>query len=325
MSDSSSDETDLNATFVKRCPILPKMPPKNPEDPLLDPKNTADSVKLENEVESVNYFIPKFWLTNPVVWFARTEAIFKNRRIKADSTKYNLVLEALPEDVLEKISDLIIDVDPEVEVSYDDLKKQVLSRLSLNEEERINRLLYRMEIGDQKPSEFYRKMVSLAGNSSSISEKLIFNLWVKRLPKIVECSIIPMAKKEIKEILEVADNIFDATKTASVFEVVNSGWDPQPNVSAEPKSEVSEIRSNVGNLEAKIDHLEKMISDLTFKFKQFSRSASRSRSRSRHANASKKDSDFCYYHATYGDNAHKCQSPCSYKSKPSNSKNQKND
>lgn len=317
MSDSSSDEFDLNATFIEQ---KPKMFPNNPNN-----SNPDLATKTEDEIETVNleFFIPKFWLSNPVVWFARTEAIFKNRRIKTDSTKYNLVLEALPENVLEKISDLI--TDSENVVSYEDLKNQILARLSLNEEEKINTLLYNMEIGDQKPSEFYRKMVSLAANCSSIPSKLIFNLWVKRLPKIVECSIIPMAKKEIGEILEVADNIFDATKTASVFEVMNSDREPQASVSAESKSsEVLEIRSNVENLDSKIDRLEKMISDLTYEFRQLSRSQNRSRSSSRQGNFSQRDNSLCYYHANYGEKARSCQSPCSYKTKSTSHKHTKN-
>ena len=57
---------------------------------------------LGPDVNSVAIRLPSFWVTAPELWFALTEASFDTRhpKITVDSSKYNHVLQALPQEVL---------------------------------------------------------------------------------------------------------------------------------------------------------------------------------------------------------------------------------
>ena len=54
------------------------------------------------EVGSVAVRLPTFWMASPELWFAQVEANFDNRnpKITTDMSKYNHVLQALSEEVL---------------------------------------------------------------------------------------------------------------------------------------------------------------------------------------------------------------------------------
>uniref|UniRef100_A0A182PWQ5 Uncharacterized protein n=1 Tax=Anopheles epiroticus TaxID=199890 RepID=A0A182PWQ5_9DIPT len=45
---------------------------------------------------------------------------------------------------------------------------QLLERCTISEEQRISQLLYHVEMGDRSPSDFYRYMGQLAGNSANL-------------------------------------------------------------------------------------------------------------------------------------------------------------
>ena len=54
------------------------------------------------DINSVAIRLPSFWATAPELWFSQTEASFDTRhpKITVDSSKYNHVLQALPQEVL---------------------------------------------------------------------------------------------------------------------------------------------------------------------------------------------------------------------------------
>ena len=55
------------------------------------------------EIGSIAVRLPTFWTASPEIWFAQVEANFDNRnpKITSDLSRYNHVLQAIPQDVLE--------------------------------------------------------------------------------------------------------------------------------------------------------------------------------------------------------------------------------
>ena len=286
------------------------------------------------ETGSIDVRLPQFIPNLPELWFVQAEAIFKLRKT-SESSQYYHVLAALPSAVLERVLDIISD--PETEKTYNFLKTALLARLTPSEEERINRVLFNMEIGDQRPSDFYRRMVQVAGHNSDMSGKLIFRLWLKRLPKLIECTLIPLETRPVSEILPVADSLFEASKSISVSEVSISGkhLPSQSQFLPSTSSQYSDVPSTtqtvpqvseIDSMRSEINELKRMIQNLSI---ANNRGRSRSRGRtnftggntsSRTRSKSRSGSTLCFYHSKFGNKANKCQQPCSFvsSSKPKN-------
>ncbi|GFY74441.1 uncharacterized protein TNIN_166291, partial [Trichonephila inaurata madagascariensis] len=116
------------------------------------------------------------------------EAQFSNSGISNDTTKYNIVVAALDENVLDILSN------PPHDDKYETLKNALLNRLTDTEESRLKKLLTEIELGDRRPSDLLRQMKSLVG--SSISDELIKSLWLQRLPQQTQ-AILSISKDSL--------------------------------------------------------------------------------------------------------------------------------
>ena len=332
-----SDSEDLNATFIEfKMTTIPPTPPTQTGPtytgppvipPLVPPPPSTPSIPLPPtepsiETDAIDVRLPQFIPNSPEIWFVQAEAIFKLRKVRESSQYYHL-LAALPSAVLERVLDIVSD--PGSEITYETLKKSLLARLTPSEE-RINRVLYNMEIGDQRPSDFYRRMVQVAGQKSDLSAKLIFRLWLKRLPKLIECTLIPLEARPINEILPVADSLFEASKSMSVSEVSKSGnhlpsnsqfspsFSSQASLMPSTSQSVLQV-SEITSMRKDIDELKRMIQNLSV---ASNRGRSRSRTTSTGGSSSSRNrsksssSNLCFYHARFGSKANKCQQPCSF-------------
>ncbi|GFS54594.1 uncharacterized protein TNIN_131251 [Trichonephila inaurata madagascariensis] len=130
------------------------------------------------EIHKVAVKPPAFWRSKPKLWFLQLEAQFSNSGVSNDTTKYNIVVAALDENVLDFVVDILSNPPHD---KYETLKNALLNKLTDTEESRLKKLLTDMELGDQRPSDLLRQMKNLAG--SSISDELIKSLWLQRLPQ----------------------------------------------------------------------------------------------------------------------------------------------
>lgn len=253
-------------------------------------------------VTAIESKIPPFWPTNPEGWFAVAESFFDVGKI-SKKARYFHILSVLPQQVLEKVMDILTTAS---EDSYGDLKAAIISRLSLSEEERVNKLLFGCQMGDLKPSEFFRHLTGLAGKADMVNTKLVFRLWLSRLPKAIEVALIPLMDRDQKDIFDIADKIHAAsTSSASIAPVSATTSKSTPQQA---------LDSSVSSLHKRIDRLESMIQKLTASNHGRGRSLSRGRSnhpRSASTN-SKSNNSFCWYHNKFGNKAKKCLSPCSF-------------
>ena len=56
-----------------------------------------------------NLPLPTFWLARPELWFLQAESVFQDRipPVTVDKLKFNMVLRALPNEVLEKVEHVL--------------------------------------------------------------------------------------------------------------------------------------------------------------------------------------------------------------------------
>jgi len=256
------------------------------------------------EIARVSTKLPSFWEDSPAAWFAAAEAEFDVSNVIRERTRYSYLISALPKDVLKKVMDVVST--PSQDQPYTYLKTQLLERLTISEEQRISQLLYHVEMGDRSPSEFYRHMVQLAGNSANLTTELIRKLWLSRLPKTIEVTLIAIDARDINELLRIADRLWETTQAGTVAAVASG--------SSERISRRISENQNTEFLKQEIEELRRMIENLSRRSRSSSRGRPRNDTRGKRYNRSqsRRQHSTCYYHHRFGEAARKCLPPCDF-------------
>lgn len=237
--------------------------------------------------------IPSFWKSNPVLWFAQVETIFRVHRITRGDTKFDHILCNLDPVTLEFVADIVLSP-PAEGCKYEALKKKLINTFAESDEKKLRKLLTGNAIGDQKPTHYLQFMRNSGG--SQVSESVLKALFMEQMPENVR-AILVGNKGTLDDIAEQADKILEQLN---------------PSISA-----VSNI-SIQQELLAKVEALEKRFGQFsTRSFSESSRSRDKSQSSSsnRHRRRSRSRSvvkGWCWYHNNFKDKALKCTNPCSY-------------
>lgn len=259
----------------------------------------AAAALLTGELNAVSIRIPPFWTNLPLEWFCQVEAQFATRGITTQLTKYNWVLPAIPQDVVATVSDVIKNPG---EHAYNNLKKALIDRHKESNSQSLEKLLSGTQIGDRKPSEFYRHMKSLADNANIVNDGLLSQLWLRQLPVLIQAAVTSSGKTEVDGLLEVADKVYEVYQQQSL-QMLNTPINPStPNIS-ELVAQNNRLLNELAEIRTKFDRM------------NGSRGRSRDRSRSRSRNRSEPSNggrNLCWYHFKYGANARKCQQPCNF-------------
>lgn len=276
------------------------------------PQDNIDSLASTPPVHAVSLKLPQFWVNSPATWFVQAEAQFSISKITADKSRYYYVLAALPQEVIESIIDFV--QTPPEENFYEGIKKLLVERHSLSEENRIERIISSEVLGDRKPSDFFRTLKRLAGGT--INDVLIRKLWLRRLPQAINLALISHNEMPISDVMTLADKIWEATKNVQLYAISPSDSSPPSNISKLQK-EMKEIKLMLNKLTTQDSRSRQPNRSVRFRSSSRSRTDSQARSSSR-----TRDKDICWYHTKFGDKASKCTTPCKYKSETaSNSKN----
>lgn len=171
--------------------------------------------------------------------------------------------------------------------NYSNIKKTLISRCQDSEEKKLDALLNKVDIGDMKPSELFRHMVTLAGNMSFVNQQLLQKLWLGKLPKTIQPCIIAIEGTHTQEqTFEIADKIHDSSARANV-----SAFEREPDVSNDS------IQSLLKTLCEKLDRLGS--NPGTSQYRQ-SRPRSRTPARGRDRSKSR-NRELCWYHHKFGE------------------------
>jgi len=234
---------------------------------------------------------PPFWPEEPELWFAQLEGQFALGGITQDATKYLYVIAHIETKYAREVRDII--TQPPEAGKYEAIKKALIQRLTITQEQRTRQLLEHEELGDRKPSQFLRHLRTLAG--TNVPEQLLRTLWLGRLPSQMQVILATRPDDRLDEVAEQADRIAEVT-SRSVVAATNSS--------------------------TKTQSLEEQIKKLTQQIEKLKHNRSRSRyinwtarnrSKSRSQNRAIKNSEEIYfYHRRFGEKANKCQ-PCKYK------------
>jgi hypothetical protein len=129
------------------------------------------------EISRVAVRLPPFWAERPNVWFAQAEAQFTLAGISSEQTKFYYVIAHLDHRYATEVEDII--TSPPEREPYTTLRTELIRRLSPSKEQRIHQLLTLQEMGDRKPSQFLRRLRSLAPD---VPDDFLRSIWSSRLP-----------------------------------------------------------------------------------------------------------------------------------------------
>lgn len=270
--------------------------------------------------------LPPFWSRCPQAWFLTIENLFTMRSIQSDSRKFQHVLAALPEDIVMSVLDIV--QNPSGGAMYSKLKETLIARHSLSEKHRLDSLFSKTEMGDQKPSEFYRYLELNAGGPDTFNRSLLLKLWMARLPNNISIALVGSGKTDIEEVLPLADRIWEASNTSSVSAMTYGHSSTTSNSNQAIGSDalikiMTEVSNRFQAMEREIGELRSAVGQQG-QFRRnrdtFQQSRERSRYRSPHSSrrfnrsASRKPKGpYCWYHTRHGNNAIRCVQPCSFK------------
>ncbi|GFR07885.1 uncharacterized protein TNCT_222271 [Trichonephila clavata] len=195
-----------------------------------------------SEINRVAVKLPPFWRNKPNLWFFQLEAQFDVANITQDQTKYNIVLSALDEHILDFIEDILSN--PPTENKNIALKSALLSRLTDSEEAKLKKLLGDLQLGACHPSDLMRQMKNLAG--SKISE-LLKTLWDKRLQQQVQ-AFLSVSKATLTNLAEMADKIMSVYNPTDILSVNKQDQSHAISCPCEDNSHLSSIEASIESL-----------------------------------------------------------------------------
>ena len=250
-----------------------------------------------NIASSVSIRAPPFCSQDPSVWFSILECSFTSCKVTNSLTKFTHAVSLLPPDVLPQVSDVISAASTST-TPYDDLKTAVLTRLQSSITTRLQELLSKEELGDEKPSDLYRRMKQLLGDKFHSFDADIFKqLFYQRLPPAVQRCLFSIKDSLQSDAIATLADDFVATL-------------PSPHASAVSSTAPADD-SRFTALTKQIDLLTSQVASLQKQLQHRPRSCS-STPHQRHRSRSKSPA-VCWYHTRFGDNAVKCTAPCTFK------------
>ena len=240
--------------------------------------------------------IPAFWTDHPEQWFQIVEHYFKRNKIENSADKILTVIPLLPD----KFRGDLSQIDIEANEGYQKLKEIVIKKLKPSDREATDNLFSCIQLGSRRPSELYSEMLCLLGDRK-MDETILRELWLRKLPTVMHPSLAAAAKLSLKELVDVADNVYEATRplrcTAQTMMSIHQDDTNNSITLVSLYSEIMAIKEQIKS-----------------RFNQQRRSKSRSFSTNRRRSSSRRrtTTDWCWFHKRFGKRARRCQPPCDY-------------
>ncbi|XP_065336843.1 uncharacterized protein LOC135937612 [Cloeon dipterum] len=168
----------------------------------------AQDFNMQNEEEADVHNItqmkfPDFWKNDVEAWFERVDAFFMIRRIKNDGYQVAWIKQHLPENVYLQTRDVFRDL-PATD-QYDFVKNAILKRLGPTKDQKLQQLLSKEEMGDEKPSVYLRKFQHLAGTDGT--DDMVRNIWMGQLPADMRKLLAAHGDRTLEKQAQIAHDI----------------------------------------------------------------------------------------------------------------------
>lgn len=247
--------------------------------------------------------MPTVLNTNIEAWFTSMEYWFTASGINADRQRFATILAAIDPNVLAQLNEILRE-EPVVG-KYEFIKQKLIAHYAESEQRKLNRLLSEMPLGDKRPSELYHEMKRVAGNV--LGEAALKSLWAQRLPEAARPAIAASSGSPA-ELIRIADSIVDALAPRAVRQATTTTTPAPLNDIGELKAIIAELRNQISNMPRRGRSRSRNNNNNQRANTPANNSANTSNNATTTNNNS--NSDLCWYHETYGDEAKNCREPC---------------
>uniref|UniRef100_A0A8D8S5B1 DUF7041 domain-containing protein n=1 Tax=Cacopsylla melanoneura TaxID=428564 RepID=A0A8D8S5B1_9HEMI len=174
----------------------------NPNDPKAEDVKPSSTQGVTQTPTMMSINIPRFYAPDPQMFFVNVESQFALASITGEKDMYIQLTARLEPEILAEVSEVIKDVNTQ---TYTHVKNAILKRFSQSEENRLNKLLGTMELGDKQPSQFLREIQRLGPD---VPENIIRGLWLKKLPSFTQQILQAVSvSTSLTQQAEVADKV----------------------------------------------------------------------------------------------------------------------
>lgn len=207
---------------------------------------------------------------------------------------------------------------------YTKAKEALMSRFSMNEFDRVEKLLAKVEIGDKRPGDILQEMRLLNATSD---ESMLVNIWMRRIPRDIASLLIDFVHLPIDELRSRADRQYSMRYEQHV-----------QSVSAAPTAVIATAPATPAT-PAGIPELVQMMQQMmvlmqeqntrtiaavsalaapnnNFVGRERSHSRQRSQPRARSQSRGLEDNGQCWYHNEFGTSAQRCRPGCVFGNQP---------
>ena len=141
------------------------------------------------------------------------EAQFATKGITQQLTKYHYIVGSLAPEIGREVRDVIVTV--RAVAPFDTLKERLVSRTSLTESQRMQKLLSLEPLGDQKPSQLLRRIEQLADKTGN-DDPILQEIFLTHLPVAVQLVLKSHPDKSTEQLASLADSLIAVTPEASL-------------------------------------------------------------------------------------------------------------
>ncbi|XP_061398050.1 uncharacterized protein LOC133333774 [Musca vetustissima] len=273
--------------------------------------NSSNMIGQRNgmEVSAAAVKLPGFWTNCPEAWFIHVEMQFATKGIVVDKTKYEYVITALPQDVIMMVLDVI--QNPAGNNRYEVLKDVLIKRHTLSESKRLEKIVADSEIGDQKPSEFYRAMLLLAG--TRFSQDMLKRLWIRKLPKNLNVALMGSNVTDINQLIKLADDIWEVLQKDEIVALGISSTSAETSQITDMGKVVEGLVQTTNNICQGFSQLSLEVSMMKRQFGEMQGPDRSGRFSGRSRSGTWKKNWLCRFHYRFGQDARNCEQPCAFR------------
>ena len=128
--------------------------------PHYPPPPTLSSAPTHQHVAPPKVKLPPFWAKDPLSWFTLVESAFNGRDMVDSRLRFDLILPALPEEVIEQIHGVLHAVEY-LDLPYMDLKARLLKLFTPKPADNCLKLINSLELSDRRPIQLMEAMLAL--------------------------------------------------------------------------------------------------------------------------------------------------------------------
>lgn len=309
-------------------------------------KTTAPQ-KGQQNTDDRHYYkkptLPPMTRGRPDLWWRQVEQEMEFMRVP-QKDRFNYVLTGLNPEMIEKLEGAY-DINPVSPRALELLQELINSKYGLTNTEKLDELINKMQLGDNKPSDLLTKMCSMGADI--IKKDILVDQFIKKLPAEVKPAIAAARNSPLLELGKLADYTVQLTKNENTVSEVKT------DKTEELKAEIASLRSEWRNYRsprskersyrAGRDRRNNRYDRSSSRGSDYSHSGSRGRSsrspRRRELTPYRRDrressveyrkkqyrnsGNLCFNHYVYRNQARGCQAPCQW-GKNTNKNNDKN-